>query len=75
MKIIDLFNFETGQLPALEKTESGTIPLVYGTQYNNGIVKFVEIENDEQIFQPPLITVSYLGTGFCSDYPVYNFCR
>jgi hypothetical protein len=64
MNISDLFDFKTGQLPALEKTENGTVPLVYGSTYNNGIAKFVEVDDADQIFHPPLITVSYLGTAF-----------
>lgn len=69
MKIEDLFDFETGALPALELLDDGNTPLVYGTTVNNGIVKHVSVENEENIFQPPLITVSYLGTSFVQTVP------
>ncbi|MGI0102300.1 MAG: restriction endonuclease subunit S [Nitrosotalea sp.] len=69
MQIIDLFTFKTGTLPALEKTEDGDIPLVYGTTENNGIKKYVKVNGEKQIFQPPLITVSYLGTAFVQVVP------
>jgi hypothetical protein len=67
--LTDIFTFKTGKLPALENTEVGNIPLVYGTTENNGIAKFVEVEDDSQIFAPPLITVSYLGTAFVQVIP------
>jgi hypothetical protein len=69
MNINDLFTFETGKLDALEKTDDGNIPLVYGTSENNGVVKFVSVENNELIFTPPLITVSYLGSAFVQTVP------
>jgi len=69
MKIKDLFDFTTGALDALENTDDGTIPLVYGTTENNGIVKFVSVDDDSYIFYPPLITVSYLGTAFVQTIP------
>lgn len=69
MKVDILFYFETGNLPALENTDEGNIPLVYGTSFNNGIVKYVEVESQKDIFQPPLITVSYLGTSFVQITP------
>lgn len=69
MKIESLFSFETGTLPALEKVDNGNIPLVYGTSFNNGIVRYVSVENEKEIFQPPLITVSYLGTSFVQVVP------
>lgn len=64
MIIKDLFDFETGSLPALELTEEGNVPLVYGTTKNNGVVKFVKVYDEDQVFKPPCITVSYLGTAF-----------
>lgn len=67
--INNLFDFATGNLPALENTDEGKIPLVYGTSFNNGVVKFVEVETMSDIFQPPLITVSYLGTSFVQITP------
>ena len=69
MKIKDLFYFTTGALEALENTDDGTIPLVYGTAENNGIVKFVSVDDDSLIFSTPLITVSYLGTAFVQTIP------
>lgn len=69
MKVTDLFDFKTGCLPALENTEDGDVPLVYGTTDNNGIVKFVKVNSESQIFKPPLITVSYLGTAFVQVVP------
>ena len=70
MTLIDnLFSFETGKLPALEITDKGDIPLVYGTMFNNGIVKHVEVNDKNDIFEPPLITVSYLGTAFVQVTP------
>lgn len=69
MKVDILFDFKTGNLPALENTDSGSIPLIYGTSFNNGVVKFVEVESENDIFQPPLITVSYLGTSFVQITP------
>ena len=69
MKIEKLFDFETGSLPALEKVDEGNIPLVYGTSFNNGIIKYVSVDSKEEIFQPPLITVSYLGTAFVQVVP------
>jgi len=69
MKLTDLFYFRTGSLPALEYTDEGDIPLVYGTTENNGIEKFVSVEHENQIFKPPLITVSYLGTSFVQVVP------
>ncbi|WP_154114705.1 restriction endonuclease subunit S [Vibrio cincinnatiensis] len=70
MKLVsELFSFETGNLPALELTDSGDIPLVYGTMFNNGVETFVEVTNNEDIFYPPLITVSYLGTAFVQVLP------
>lgn len=69
MNVNELFQFKTGSLPALEKTEDGDIPLVYGTTENNGIAKYVKVYNEEQIFKPPLITVSYLGTAFVQVVP------
>ncbi len=67
--LTDLFELKTGSLPALEKTEEGDIPLVYGTTKNNGIKKFVKVDDPDQIFEPPLITVSYLGTAFVQVVP------
>lgn len=69
MKIEQLFDFETGSLPALEKVDDGEIPLVYGTSFNNGIIKYVSVDSDNDIFKPPLITVSYLGTAFVQVVP------
>ena len=70
LKIIDdLFDLKTGSLPALGLTDEGDIPLVYGTTLNNGIVKFVSVDDENQIFKPPLITVSYLGTAFVQLVP------
>jgi len=69
MTVESLFDFKTGNLPALENTDSGTIPLIYGTSFNNGVVKFVEVDSENDIFQPPLITVSYLGTSFVQIIP------
>lgn len=69
MIIRDLFRFKTGSLDALEKLDEGDIPLVYGTEDNNGVVKFVSVDNAQQVFQPPLITVSYLGTSFVQTVP------
>lgn len=69
MIIKDLFRFKTGSLDALEKLDEGEIPLVYGTEDNNGVVKFVSVDNEQQIFRPPLITVSYLGTSFVQTVP------
>jgi hypothetical protein len=65
----NIFKFKTGKLPALENTEDGEIPLVYGTTENNGIIKFVEVDLEKFIFHPPLITVSYLGTAFVQVLP------
>ena len=67
--LVDLFDFKTGKLPALEHTEDGAVPLVYGTTENNGIIKFVKVGNGDQIFKPPLVTVSYLGTSFVQVLP------
>ncbi|PQJ73612.1 restriction endonuclease subunit S [Polaribacter butkevichii] len=67
--INDIFDFLTGNLPALENTDEGDIPLIYGTSFNNGVIKLVEVESEENIFQPPLITVSYLGTAFVQILP------
>lgn len=67
--LTDIFDFKTGKLPALENTEEGDVPLVYGTTENNGIIKFVEVEGEDQIFKPPLVTVSYLGTAFVQVLP------
>ncbi|WP_321323417.1 restriction endonuclease subunit S [Thiomicrorhabdus sp.] len=66
MKILisELFEYQTGNLPALELTEPGDIPLIYGTTKNNGVIKLVKIDKDSKVFKPPLITVSYLGTAF-----------
>lgn len=64
MNVDNLFYFRTGNLPALENTDEGNIPLVYGTSFNNGVVKYVEVDSESDIFNPPLITVSYLGTSF-----------
>ncbi|RGO16721.1 hypothetical protein DXB28_20650 [Bacillus cereus] len=69
MKLNDLFAYETGNLPALELTEDGNVPLVYGTTRNNGVVKLVKVEDDTKVFNPPLITVSYLGTAFVQIIP------
>jgi hypothetical protein len=69
MRVDELFYFRTESLPALEKTEDGNIPLVYGTTYNNGVVKYVQVYSEAQIFKPPLITVSYLGTAFVQVVP------
>lgn len=60
----DLFDYDTGNLPALELTEDGPIPLVYGTTRNNGVIKMVKVYDDTKVFTEPLITVSYLGTAF-----------
>lgn len=60
----DLFEYETGNLSALELTEEGDTPLIYGTTKNNGVIKLVKIDEDSKVFEPPLITVSYLGTAF-----------
>jgi len=67
--LTELFDFKTGKLPALEHTEEGNVPLVYGTTENNGVIKFVEVEGEGQIFKPPLVTVSYLGTAFVQVLP------
>ena len=67
--IDDLFDFKTGSLTALGLTDDGDVPLVYGTSLNNGIVKFVSVDNEDQIFKPPLITVSYLGMAFVQLVP------
>ena len=67
--INNLFDFATGNLPALENIDEGNVPLIYGTSFNNGVVKFVEVETASDIFQPPLITVSYLGTSFVQITP------
>ena len=67
--LTEIFDFKTGKLPALENTEDGDVPLVYGTTENNGITKFVEVEEESQIFKPPLVTVSYLGTAFVQVLP------
>jgi len=67
--LTELFEFETGELPALEHTEEGNVPLIYGTTENNGVIKFVEVESENQIFKPPLVTVSYLGTAFVQVLP------
>jgi len=67
--IDDLFDFKTGSLAALGLTDNGDVPLVYGTSLNNGIVKFVSVDNEDQIFKPPLITVSYLGMAFVQLVP------
>lgn len=64
-----LFEILTGKLPALEKTDDGEVPLIYGTEYNNGVEKFVSVEDESQIFEPPLVTVSYLGTSFVQVIP------
>lgn len=69
MRLTDLFRYETGNLAALELTEEGNIPLVYGTTRNNGIIKLVKVEENTKIFSPPLITVSYLGTAFVQVVP------
>ena len=69
MIVKDLFKFKTGSLEALEKLDDGNIPLVYGTENNNGVVKFVCVDDDQEIFAPPLITVSYLGTSFVQTVP------
>ncbi len=69
MIIEKLFHFKTGLLEALENTDEGNIPLVYGTAENNGIVKFVSVDSEAYIFKPPLITVSYLGTAFVQTVP------
>lgn len=68
MKILDLFDFLTGNAEALEKISDGNIPLVYGTSENNGIEKYVDVDAN-LIFNPPLITVSYLGTAFVQTVP------
>lgn len=66
MKILlsELFDYETGNLPALELTDDGDVPLVYGTTKNNGVIKLVKVDGNAKLFGPPLITVSYLGTAF-----------
>lgn len=64
IKLNKLFSYSTGNLPALELTEEGTVPLVYGTTKNNGIIKLVKIYENIKVYKPPLITVSYLGTAF-----------
>lgn len=69
IKIKKLFDFKTGNLPALELTDEGKVPLVYGSAYNSGVVKFVSVDNSLDIFKPPLITVSYLGTAFVQVVP------
>lgn len=69
MEINKLFLFKTGKLQSLEKTDDGNIPLIYGTTENNGVAKFVSVEDENYIFQPPLITVSYLGTAFVQTIP------
>lgn len=69
ISINKLFTFTTGNLPALEKLDDGPIPLVYGTSTNNGVEKYVAVENEDDIFQPPLITVSYLGSAFVQVVP------
>lgn len=69
MLLNELFDYQTGNLPALELTEDGDVPLVYGTTRNNGIIKLVKVDQDTKIFNPPLITVSYLGTAFVQTIP------
>lgn len=64
VKLNKLFSYSTGNLPALELTEEGTVPLVYGTTKNNGIIRLVKIYENTKVYKPPLITVSYLGTAF-----------
>lgn len=64
IKLNKLFSYSTGNLPALELTEDGEMPLVYGTTKNNGIIKLVQIYENTKVYTPPLITVSYLGTAF-----------
>lgn len=67
INIEKLFNFETGKLPALEKLDNGNVPLVYGTSKNNGVEKNVNVSSHSDIFIPPLITVSYLGSAFVQE--------
>lgn len=64
-----MFKFKTGKLPALEQTDNGDVPLVYGTTYNNGVIKFVNVDSSDEVFPAPLITVSYLGTAFVQVVP------
>lgn len=63
-KLNEIFAYETGNLPALEHTENGSVPLIYGTTKNNGVIKLVSVYEDTKVYNPPLITVSYLGTAF-----------
>ncbi len=37
--------------------------------FNNGVETFVEVTDESDIFYPPLITVSYLGTAFVQVLP------
>lgn len=64
IKLNKLFSYATGNMPALELTEEGDIPLVYGTSKNNGVIKQVQVYEETRIYNPPMITVSYLGVAF-----------
>ena len=64
IKLNKLFSYSTGNLPALELTEDGKVPLVYGTTKNNGVIKLVKVYENTKVYKPPLITVSYLGNAF-----------
>jgi hypothetical protein len=59
--LIDLFSIKVAKSKGVNDYSPGNIPLVTSAEVNNGVVPYVEPEEDDTLFEGPSIVISGLG--------------
>lgn len=59
--LISLFEIDVAKSKGSDDYEEGAIPFVTSAEANNGVVSYVEPEQDDKVFKGPAICISGLG--------------
>src|SRR5574337_1366664 len=57
----NLFFFDVAKSKGAEDYDSGDFPFVTSTELNNGVVAYVDPDDDDKVFEGPIICISGLG--------------
>lgn len=61
IKIKDLFVLQAAKSKGIDNYDLGDVPFVTSTESNNGVVGYVEPEEEDLVFKGPAIAISGLG--------------
>lgn len=59
--LVSLFDFDVAKSKGGEDYDEGLIPFVTSAEANNGVVQYVEPDDDDKVFAGPAICISGLG--------------